>query len=341
MLRRRILLPFAAAAWLSGGSALGCAGAARTPDGAREHWAFTGPWDPRSAVSAIRNREHLDVVVSGWIGFDSITGAPFVRYPDSLVTRGANTRYMALVTSELDERFRPEIVRELGRDQARLVATAEWIARTVADAGYDGVVLDFENHEPADLDLLVRVSKAIADSVRGRGVRLVTIAIPAGDTIGYPARPLLTAADYVLVMLYDQHWNRSAPGPVAAPDWVRKWLSVRVAEAGAARVVAALPLYGYQWRPDSAVAATVGLEDARALAARSGAPLERDPASGMLRARDGERWELWVADAPLLRTLVGIGQELGVTRFAYWRLGLEDPAIWGTLVRRERLTGRR
>lgn len=331
---RRIVLLSAAAGFTAGPAVLACAGAARATDDGREHWAFTGPWDPRSAVSAIRNREHLDVIVSGWIGFDSLTGAPFVRYPDTLVTRGGSTRYMALVTSELDERFRPEIVRELGRDPARLVATAEWIAKTVAAAGYAGVVLDFENHDPADLDILVRVSKAIADSVRGRGVRLVSIAVPAGDTVGYPARPLLAAADFVLVMLYDQHWNRSAPGPVAAPDWVRKWLAVRVAEAGAARVVAALPLYGYQWRPDSAVAATVGFEDARALAARSGVALERAPASGTLRARDGELWELWVADAPLLRTLVGIGQELGVSRFAYWRLGLEDPAIWGALVRR-------
>lgn len=333
-IHRRTGLWLAAAAWLSGAAAAGCAGATRAGDDGREHWAFTGPWDPRSAVSAIRNRGHLDVIVSGWIGFDSATGAPFVRYPDTLVTRGGNTRYMALVTSELDERFRPEIVRELGRDQARLVATAEWIAKAVAGAGYDGVVLDFENHEPRDLDVLVRVSKAIADSVRGRGVRLVSIAIPAADTVGYPARRLLAAADFVLVMMYDQHWNRSAPGPVASPDWFRKWLAARVAEAGAERVVAALPLYGYQWRTDSAVAATVGFDDARTLAARSGVPLEREPRSGTLRARDAERWELWVTDATLLRSLVGISQELGVRRFAYWRLGLEDPAIWGALVRR-------
>lgn len=334
VLHRGVALSFAAVMSLAATGASGCAGASRAHDDAREHWAFTGPWDPRSAESAIRNRDHLDVIVSGWIGFDSLTGAPFVRYPDTLVTRRGNTRHMALVTSELDERFRPEIVRELGGDPARLVATAEWIAKTVAAAGYDGVVLDFENHEPADLDILIRVSTAIADSVRGRGVRLVSIAIPAGDTIGYPARPLLAAADFVLVMLYDQHWNRSAPGPVAAPDWVRKWLAVRVAEAGAERVVAALPLYGYQWRPDTTVAATVGFEDARALAARSDVALQREPTSGTLRARDGERWELWVTDAPLLERLVGIGTTLGVSRFAYWRLGLEDPAIWGALVRR-------
>jgi peptidoglycan-N-acetylglucosamine deacetylase len=324
----------AATALVVASAAVACAGAPKTSNDDMEHWAFTGPWDPRSAESAVRNGRHLDVVVSGWIGFDSLTGLPFVRYPDTLGTRLGTTRRMALVTSELNERFRPEIVRELARDRSRLVATSEWIARTVATGGYHGIVLDFENHERADLDDLVRVSTAIADSVRGRGVPLVSIAIPAGDTAAYPARRLLAFADYVLVMLYDQHWNRSAPGPVAAPNWVRQWLSVRVAEAGADRVVASLPLYGYQWRPDTAVAATVGFDDARAIAARSGVTLEREAASETLRARDPGRWELWVADAPLLRTLVAASRELGVRRFAYWRLGLEDPAIWGTLVRR-------
>jgi spore germination protein YaaH len=39
-------------------------------------------------------------------------------------------------------------------------------------------------------------------------------------------------------------------------------------------------------------------------------------------------WELWVADAELLRELVREAQELGVRRVALWRLGLEDPAVW-------------
>jgi hypothetical protein len=30
-----------------------------------------------------------------------------------------------------------------------------------------------------------------------------------------------------------------------------------------------------------------------------------------------------------MRTLVSEAESLGVHRFALWRLGLEDPAIWG------------
>ena len=97
-------------------------------------------------------------------------------------------------------------------------------------------------------------------------------------------------------------------------------------------MVASLPLYGYQWQSDSAPAATVGFDDARTLAAQDGVALERDANSESLRAK-GRQWELWVADGSLLESLIGIGRELGVRRYALWRLGLEDPSIWGAIVR--------
>jgi spore germination protein YaaH len=161
----------------------------------------------------------------------------------------------------------------------------------------------------------------------------VVIAIPAGDTSAYPARPLLEVADEVLVMLYDEHWNRSEPGPVASPDWVRHWLDVRTREAGADRVIAGLPLYGYQWRPDT-VAATVGFEDARRLAADAGVSLDREPRSETLRALKPGTWELWVTDATLIESLLRQTRAAGVSRVAFWRLGLEDPALWSTIIRR-------
>ena len=313
---------------------LACAGSVVRQEPRAEFWAFTGPWDPRSAASAVSHGAKIDVLVSGWIGLDTATGAPFLRYPDSLVGRRGGGRSMAIVTSEQDEQFRPELVRELARDSAKLAAASSWIAGTLAARRYRGVVLDFENHPPDDLAALIKVAKSIADSVHAHGVREVAMAIPAGDTAAYPAHPLLAAVDLVVVMLYDQHWSRSAPGPIADPAWVRQWLSVRVGEAGADRVVAALPLYGYQWTPGSAnAAATVGYDDARRLGVQRSVSLRRDSASATLHASSAGQWEIWVADAGLLERLATVARGLGVRRVALWRLGLEDPAVWTDVVR--------
>jgi spore germination protein YaaH len=298
--------------------------------GAVERWGFTAPWDPRSAASARAHGPSLDGVVLDWIPLDTLTGIPFVLYPDSVsATLPTGLRRMALVTTYVTDQFHPSLIRKLALDSLALKRSAAAIADRVARGGYRGIVLDFEGMTGADTALTRAVVATIASVARTRGVGPVAIAIPASDTVGYPARLFASSADLLLVMLYDQHWATSPPGAIAEPLWVRRTLSMRVAESGASRIVAALPLYGYQWRANAA-ATTISYDDARRLAAEAGVALDRDPATSTLHAlRAGpDGWELWVSDAVLLDALQREVAGLGVRRVAYWRLGLEDPAIW-------------
>jgi spore germination protein YaaH len=61
--------------------------------------------------------------------------------------------------------------------------------------------------------------------------------------------------------------------------------------------------------------------------------LNRDIGSWTLHAASPEGWEMWVSDSTLLERLVRDARQLGVTTFALWRLGLEDPAIWNLIGR--------
>jgi spore germination protein YaaH len=131
-------------------------------------------------------------------------------------------------------------------------------------------------------------------------------------------------------MLYDQHWVGSSPGPIADPLRVRRVLALRIAEAGSPdRIVAALPAYGYRWWPEGKRPTDhVSYREAQQIAADARVPLVRDPATRTLGAvRPGE-WEMWVADAGLMRTLVSDARAAGVRRFAIWRMGQEDSAVW-------------
>ena len=297
----------------------------------RALWGFTAPWDPRSARSLAAHGAQLDVAVTGWIGFDTVTSLPVELYPDTarLPARAA-ARRTALVTSYLGDRFRPELVRRLAADPVLLASCAGRLAALVSARRYSGVVVDFEELNAEDLAGMLTVIGALADSLRHHQVSTVTVAVPAGDTAGYPAAPLLEVADRLLVMLYDQHWSGSPAGPIAEPTWVRAMLGLRIAEVGASRLIAALPLYGYQWRQRAATVA-IGYEDAQHLAASAGTQLHREPQSLTLRAiRPGE-WELWVSDAELLQVLMRESSQAGIHTFALWRLGLEDPAVWRML----------
>jgi spore germination protein YaaH len=315
------------------GLATACAGQNPARHQRSEFWAFTAPWDPASAASVARNGARLDAVVTGWIALDSASARPFVAaaYKDDQ-RLSSRTRRLAIVTSWHNDRFHAQPIRLLGARPALLGAAARWIAEHAASRGYDGLVLDFEELEPNDLGAQVAVARAVRDSARARGVGLVAIAVPAGNAASYPARRLLEVADLVLVMLYDQHWLGSEPGPISEPAWVARSLAARVADAGGAdRVVAGLPLYGYRWRRGSPTE-IVSFADARRIAERTGTPLRRDAASLTLRARRPGEWDMWVTDAELLRRLVEGIERTGVRRFAFWRIGQEDPAVWRAVI---------
>lgn len=296
-------------------------------------WGFLAPWDPRSLTSAAEHGAKLDAVVSGWVGIDTLTGRPFAMYPDSGSRSAAAGSRMMLVTSYAGDRFQTRVVRALAAAPESLAEAAGTIAGLATRGGYAGMVLDFEGHSSAEREAMLAVVGAIADSAHRRGVSPVVVAVPATDTAAYPARAIVAAgADLVLVMLYDEHWAGSPPGPIASPEWARRRLATRVAEVGASRIVAGLPVYGYHWRPD-APTDVVGYADALRLATAAGLTLEREPASQTLRVVRPDSSQVWVADAVLLRTLVDDAERAGVKRFALWRLGLEDPAIWEGTVR--------
>lgn len=303
------------------------------PPGTVEYWGFTGPWDERSHASVRANSDKLARVITGWVTLDSTSFRPVQLYHDTAALDTQLTgRTMALITTYEGSRFHPEIIRGLGGSAEAAALTAGAIAAIVDSGGYSGVVIDFEGMTARDLDALRRVTKAVADSVRAHGVTTVAIAVPAGDTTAYPGALLLESADIIMPLLYDQHWSASPPGPIASPEWVRRQLGVRVAEVGAERIVAAFPLYGYRWRR-SAETEVISFEDARRLSIMTNTVLSRDLGSATLNASSPEGWEVWVSDRVLIETLVRDARRLGVTTFALWRLGLEDPSVWSSIGR--------
>ena len=299
-----------------------------------EYWGFTGPWEAASDSSVRRHGRDLDVVITGWIGLDSTTARPLLPspYPDTLLGKNRTPRRMAMVTSWHGDRFHPRTIRTLAATPALLATTARAIADHAASMGYSGLVLDFESLEASDLAAQVAVIRAIAAAARARGVASIAVAIAATDSAAYPVRPILAVADYVIVMLYDQHWTTSEPGPIAEPSWVKGALAKRIAEGGADRIVAALPTYSYRWRRGKPTE-ILGYREAAAIARKESIALRRDRASGTLRAQRGSAWDMWISDAPLLARLVRDARAIGVRRFALWRLGQEDPAIWRLLAR--------
>jgi spore germination protein YaaH len=317
-------------------AALGIVAVGAHPPGAaaRLHvWGFTVPWDVRSSAIARDHAARLDAVISGWIQLDSLTGQPFTEFRDTLARRRtAGMRLMGIVTNAVAGKFHVDGLRRLAADPIALGRAAGAVAHRLTGAPYRGLVIDLEGFPVADRDVMTAVVRAVADSARAHGVSPIAVAVPAVDTTVFRGRDLVPAVDYLLVMLYDQHWTTSAPGPLAAPDWVDGATALRIAEVGADHIVAALPLYGYRW-PTTGPAAALTFADARRDAEAANVSLQRDPATATLRATSAGAWDLWVSDAGLIDTLVHVVRNRGVHTIALWRLGQEDPTTWTVLGR--------
>jgi spore germination protein YaaH len=316
---------------------LACAALGGSAQQRKSFWAFTGPWDARSDASFRANAAHLDAVVTGWIALDSLTGEPLLpsAYADTIRLSTGTPRRFALVTSWHGQGFHASSIRALGVDRARLGRVAGRIGRYAESMRYAGLVLDFETLKAGDVDAYLTVVRAIRDSARAHGATTIAVAIPAEPDEGYPTRALAEAVDYVLVMLYDQHWAGGDPGPISAPDWVTRNLSRVVGEIGASRVIAGLPLYGYHWIKGKP-GVGVSYETAKRNAERDTIVLQRDSVSRTLRGISANgNAAIWVTDAPLLAELIRGADQLGVRRFAFWRLGQEDSAVWTRLRRLE------
>ena len=323
--------PLAVLACCAAIGTLGCGGAGATPGNAlrREVWGFTAFWDSASASSVARNGASLDAIVTTWIALDTAGGLPQTLHLDSARAGRVPAHRLALVTSYLHPSFRPTSVRRLAANPRMLARVAGSIAATMTAGQQRGAVLDFEAHTTGDLPALTAVVRVIADTLHARQLGPVVVAIPATDTVAYPGRPLLDAgADLLLPMLYDQHWAGGNPGPIAEPRWVSSALALRVAEVGAERLVAALPLYGYSWAK-AGQGTTVAF--AQAKAATGGQPLVRDSATRSLRGPVPGGGQVWVTDAQLLDDLLSVVEEHGVQRVALWYVGQEDPVVWERL----------
>ena len=310
----------------------GAAGTASGETPRREVWGFTAFWDTASAASVARNGPSLDAIVTTWIALDTAGGLPQTLHLDTARAGRVPAHRLALVTSYLHPSFRPATIRRLAANPRMLSRVAGSVAATMALGGHRGAVLDFEAHTPGDLPALTSVVRVLADSLHARELGPIVVAIPATDTVAYPGKVLLDAgADLLLPMLYDQHWAGGEPGPVAEPRWVDSALALRVAEVGATRLVAGLPLYGYRWAgPGQGATVTF----AEASQSPGGAiALMRDSTTGSLRGALPAGGQVWVTDAPLLRNLLDVVQRHGVHRVALWYVGQEDPAVWTQVFR--------
>ncbi len=229
-----------------------------------------------------------------------------------------------------------ELAELLKRPESRQRLVSE-LTRFATETHQAGIVVDFEEVPRASQANFRHFVKELADALHGANLKLM-VALPAADT-DYDYPYFAAQADAIILMDYDQHWLRSAPGPIAAQDWYWRNLSDTVRRVPPEKLVVAIANYAYDWtegprhpREKEPSARSVSFQQAIVTALESEASVEFDPDSlnphFSYYDENNRMHRVWMLDGVTAYNQVRAAERLGVRGTALWRLGSEDASLW-------------
>src|SRR4029077_1797633 len=148
--------------------------------------------------------------------------------------------------------------------------------RFVTEGRYAGVVLDLEEipaHAQSDYVKLVR---ELAGMFSGRSLQLLVALPPEGTA--YDHVGLAAAADALILMSYDEHTEKGAPGPLASQGWFETVLARQLKKIPADKLIVSVGSYGYDWEQGKA-AQEISVQEAWELMEESRAHVSFDAKS--------------------------------------------------------------
>jgi cellulose synthase/poly-beta-1,6-N-acetylglucosamine synthase-like glycosyltransferase/peptidoglycan/xylan/chitin deacetylase (PgdA/CDA1 family)/spore germination protein YaaH len=212
-----------------------------------------------------------------------------------------------------------------------------------ANPKYRGICLDFEEVPDAMEATYVEWAAEVHRDFAAKGLKLYVNVSSGADAA--LLKGMGGATDGVILMDYDQHESSSGPGPIAAEDWFEGNIARALKYVPRAKMICAMGNYGYDWQQGLdekgrlASAKVEGVDDvtvqnAWGIAADAGAQvhLEGDELNAHFAYDDEDahvRHQVWFLDGVTALNELRAARQMGLRTFALWRLGSEDPSMWG------------
>jgi cellulose synthase/poly-beta-1,6-N-acetylglucosamine synthase-like glycosyltransferase/spore germination protein YaaH/peptidoglycan/xylan/chitin deacetylase (PgdA/CDA1 family) len=197
-----------------------------------------------------------------------------------------------------------------------------------------GIVVDFEEvPETSQMHFKEFIAK-LAPALHAVGLK-VMIALPARDD-AYDYAFFGKQCDAIILMNYDQHWQTSPPGPIAAQDWFVENLRQVMRVVPAQKIVMGIANYAYDWpeaqKKEQEPAASYSVQEALLHAHESEAQVEFDLTSlnphYSYSDEKNQTHQVWFLDAVTAYNELRVSERMGVQGTALWRLGTSDSSMW-------------
>lgn len=294
--------------------------------------------DPYSYTSLEQHASQLTHVCPEWMtlvnGLGDLQIDPDVRIPKLAAAKGL--ALMPLLTNLIGDVWQPEAVENLAHSgperQDRFIHA---VLAALRDAKANGVVIDFEQVDPAYKSDIAALLNKLTDTLHEDGKELWLCVQPGQDLEFIDFDRLSENVDRFVAYLFDENSDIDPPGPLGSREWFEGWLQALMEDADTSQWVIALGNYGYDWTAGAKKAELISFPEAMSRASYAGiegvevkAP-QYNP-SFYYDDNDKEH-SVWFLDVVSFLNQLRVVREKKIGGFAIYRLGTEDTAIWDAM----------
>ncbi len=293
-----------------------------------------------SAITGVVNQTPgLNVLSPKWFHVDGRNGA-IAGTPERTVIDQAHAKHLQ-VWGVVDNGFNGTLSHSILRYQDQQDMLIKHIVKLAVVNHLDGINLDFEGLLPQDRWNYSRFVTVLASKLHANHIKL-SIDLPPDYVSGINTGPynhlaLAKAADYIILMGYDEYWlGDPNAGPTASLPWVH--LAVNdFLQTGipAKKLILGIPFYSEDWTmtKQGKVLSSVALSTSESsrLVSQLHSRLVWNAKEGVYFTTyqsQGKWHEIWLEDHRTLMLFAELARNDHLAGIATWYLGLESQSTW-------------
>ncbi len=221
----------------------------------------------------------------------------------------------------------------------------------------DGINLDFEALSSEAGDAYVQFVRELSIKCENNDLVLsVDNYVPTSYTAFYNRAEQALFADYIIIMAYDEHYSGSEDiGSVSSIGFVQNGVKDTLKEVPAEQTILGLPFYSRFWEltpkegsgedvesasenyvPYTFTCTEEGMQTTEDICTANGAKMVWSEEDGQYVAEyesEGKRHKVWMENEESLEQKLKVMKDNNLAGAAYWKLGLERPAAWDTIIK--------
>ncbi len=221
----------------------------------------------------------------------------------------------------------------------------------------DGINLDFEALSQEAGDSYVQFIRELSIKCENNDLVLsVDNYVPTSYTEFYNRAEQAVFADYIIIMAYDEHYSGSEDiGSVSSIGFVENGVKDTLKEVPAEQTILGVPFYSRVWEltpkegsgedvesasedyvPYTFTCTEEGMQTTEDICTANGAKMvwsEEDGQYVAEYASEDKKHKVWIENEESIEMKLKVMKDSQLAGAAYWKLGLERPSVWDTIIK--------